>query len=322
MIRTRVTVFTGIVALFVVVTLFFIQREVRHIRMISEHGVWQQTRLADLVDEDTGWLNLAGLFWLEDGTWTIGSAPGNDFVLQEEKLPAMLGSFTRAGDEISFVPRDAASVLVNGKTITDNTILMVDDDGGYGEPTVLSTGPLQWWIISRDSMLGVRLRNQESLNLKNFAGIERFEFDSDWKVEAQFLPFESPRAVEYPTILGTMRIEDAPGVLVFELDGRQFEMVPFERKEGTQLFLVFGDQTNGNTTYEGGRFLYLDMPDERGKTSIDFNRAYNPPCAFSPYSTCPQPLRQNRLPVNVNAGEKVYDNPVYSSPVTSNARVN
>ncbi len=186
---------------------------------------------------------------------------------------------------------------------------MQDDEGGYGDPTILSYGPLQWWVISRDGMLGVRVRNMESAHLANFEGIDRFDFDADWNVTAQFLPFEKPRLFEYPTILGTMREEAAPGVLVFERDGQQYEMIPFERKEGTALFLVFGDISNSSQTYEGGRFLYVDMPDETGKTTIDFNRAYNPPCAFSAYSTCPQPLRQNRLSVVVDAGEKGYKKP-------------
>lgn len=296
---------TGVIALFVVATVFFVQREIQAIKMLSAHEQWQQKRIADLLEKESSWLNLAGLFWMEDGDWTMGASEASDFVLKEGNAPPILGMFSRAGDTISFVPADEADVQVDGQALQEKLVLK-DDDGGYGDPTILTAGQLQWWVISRDGLFGIRVRDMESTHLSNFSGIESFAFNADWQMEAQFLPFEHPREFEYPTILGTMREEAAPGMLVFELDGRQFEMVPFERKGGTQLFLVFGDQTNGINTYDGGRFLYVNMPDETGKTVIDFNRAYNPPCAFSPYSTCPQPLRQNKLSITIDAGEKQY----------------
>ncbi len=300
---------TGAIALVFVAGFYFGQQEMQHQKMLVNQQLWVDSRTADLLKVESSWLNLAGLFWLEDGAWSLGASADNDFVLKEGNAPAYLGDFIRKGDSVSFQIATDVAVLVDSMEAQVSEIAMQDDEGGYGDPTLLSYGPLQWWVISRDGMLGVRVRNMESAHLANFEGIDRFDFDADWNVTAQFLPFEKPRLFEYPTILGTMREEAAPGVLVFERDGQQYEMIPFERKEGTALFLVFGDISNSSQTYEGGRFLYVDIPDETGKTTIDFNRAYNPPCAFSSYSTCPQPLRQNRLPVVVDAGEKRYKKP-------------
>ncbi len=296
---------TGVIALFVVASIFFVQREINKAKMMSAHEQWQEKRISDLLEKESSWLNLAGLFWMEEGEWTIGFAQDNDFVLQEGNAAEQLGTFIREGDQVYFDPPEAAEVMAGDEVVSER-ITLIDDEGGYGDPTVLSYGPLQWWVITRDGLIGVRVRNLESEHHAGFEGIDSFPFNADWQMEAQFLPFDEARKFEYPTILGTMREEAAPGMLVFEIEGRQFEMIPFEREGGSRLFLVFGDQTNGTNTYEGGRFLYVNMPDETGKTIIDFNRAYNPPCAFSPYSTCPQPLRQNRLSFSVDAGELVY----------------
>lgn len=300
---------TGAIALVFVAGFYFGQQEMQYQKMLGNQQLWVESRTADLLKVESSWLNLAGLFWLEEGAWSMGASVDNDFILKEGNAPANLGAFIRDGDAVSFRIAPDAAVLVDSVAVEPAEIAMQDDEGGYGDPTIISHGPLQWWVISRDGKLGVRVRNMESSHLANFEGIDRFDFDAAWNLSAQFLPFDEPRLFEYPTILGTMREEAAPGVLVFEHDGQQFEMIPFERKEGSVLFLVFGDVTNTTQTYEGGRFLYVDMPDETGKTTIDFNRAYNPPCAFSPYSTCPQPLRQNRLSVIVDAGEKRYKKP-------------
>lgn len=296
-------------AVFIVASGFLAQQEIERIRMQAAHAAWQGNRIASLMVEDSSWLNLAGLFWLEDGAWSMGSDGGNALVLREGNAPAVLGTFERNDETIHFTAAQGVDVTIDGETSDGKSVLLKHDAGGEEEATILSYGQLQWWLIARDGMLGVRVRNLDSELYNNFKGIESFAFDADWKIEAQFLPFEAPRTFAYPTVLGTMREEEAPGVLVFTLEGRQYEMVPFERRKGSKLFLVFGDHTNGVDTYDGGRFLYVDLPDATGKTSIDFNRAYNPPCAFSEYSTCPQPLQQNRLSIAVDAGEQRYKQP-------------
>ncbi len=305
-IKKRVKLLAGLIAMIGFAVFFFVQREVQARKELSAQLEWQHTRLEELTDRDAGWLNLAGLFWLDQGRATMGVSSENELVLREVDGPGRMGYFTRKGDSITFTIAGNVPVMVNGEDAVEREVPMKDDEGGEGTPTVLSLGDLQWWVISRDGRLGIRVRDLGSQRLQNFAGIDRYNFNPDWKISAQFLPFEKSHTFEYPTILGTTRAEEAPGVLVFEIDGRQYEMVPFERDEGSRLFLVFGDHTNGKTTYEGGRFLYVDLPDGTGQTVIDFNRAYNPPCAFSPYSTCPQPLRQNRLSLDITAGELMY----------------
>ena len=306
MISKRLRVLSVVIAVFAVASVLFARSEFQKRDAIEAHEEWKKTRIEEMRGEESSWLNLAGLFWLEEGISTFGSGGSNDFVLTEGDAPAQVGRFIREADIIYFEPADGAGVSSENGLATSR-ITMKDDMGSEStDATVLSLGSLKWWIISRDGMLGVRVRNMESPAWKAFEDIERYDFDRDWKIAAQFLPFEEPRPMEYPTVLGTMRTEEAPGVLVFNLHGQQFEMVPFERSEGTRLFLVFGDETNGASTYSGGRFLYVDWPSESGRATIDFNRAYNPPCAFSDYSTCPQPLPQNRLPVEILAGERVY----------------
>ena len=306
MIYRRLRIITGILALLVVAGALFARNELKKLGALEAYREWQQARVDEMEGEETSWLNLAGLFWLENGSYSFGGARENDFVIQGDGIPARIGRFIRDGEAVYFEP-DASAEVMAGSAPLDARVQMQDDMGVESEDaTVLAIGSLRWWIIARDGMLGVRVRDLDQKDWKSFTGIETFDYDHDWRLEAQFLPFEAPREVEYPTILGTTRIEAAPGLLVFQVAGQQFEVIPFERNEGRRLWLVFGDETNGSTTYAGGRFLYIDAPDETGRTVIDFNRAYNPPCAFSDYSTCPQPLRQNQLQIGIAAGEKVY----------------
>lgn len=270
---------------------------------LEEHEEWTQERIQEMKGAETSWLNLAGLFWLEQGQQTFGTGAENDLVIRGDG-PAMLGIFEREGDQVRFVTADAAEVLHEGMPIQS---VEMKDDGGMEKPaTVLSNGALSWWVIKRDGMLGVRVKDYNSSAWKGFESIPLYPYDAKWRIKARFEPFESPRAFTYPTILGTMREETSPGKLVFEYGGERQEMIPFERNEGTRYFLVFGDETNRSTTYNGGRFIYTSLPDAEGYTYIDFNRSYNPPCAFSDFSTCPQPLQENRLPFEVNAGELRY----------------
>ena len=309
MISRRVKITSVILALFVVATTLFARQHLQQSAAVRAHEAWQQARLDEMRGAESTWLNLAGLFWLDEGAYTFGADPAGDLVLKAAGAPARIGRFVREGDDIYFEPEPGVPVASPDGPVTERIRLQSDMGSEETEATVLSLGSLRWWIIARDGMLGVRVRDLESPAWKAFDGIESYPFDRSWQIPAHFLPFDTPREMEYPTVLGTMRREAAPGVLVFQVEGRQFEMIPFERSEGTRLFLVFGDETNGRTTYSGGRFLYIDMPDESGRTVIDFNRAYNPPCAFSDFSTCPQPLPENRLSIEVTAGEKMYRKP-------------
>lgn len=305
--KTRTIAFIiALLALFALIGWFLLPQEHEvSTEVIAEYAAWKEGRLEEMRGEASTWLNLAGLFWLEEGAATFGADPSNDLVLRAVNAAPFIGQFIREGDVVYFEPAAGAGVETAEGLVTGR--LLLNDDGGEDmEATVLMQGSLRWWIILRDGMTGVRVRDIEHPAWKAFERIDTYAYDPDWRIKAEFVPFDEPRTFEYPTILGTTRTEKAPGMLVFEYGGQAYEVIPFERDEATRLFLVLGDETNGNETYAGGRFLYTSLPDASGHTIIDFNRAYNPPCAFSDFSTCPQPLRQNRLPFAVIAGERVY----------------
>lgn len=273
--------------------------------LVEAHRDWQEGRLQEMRDLETSWLPLAGLFWLPEGVSSFGAGPGADLRLSDVEAPAFLGRFIRVGDAVAFEAGPGAAVTLDGAPV-EQVDLQHDAGSDENPATTLAHGDLRWWIIQRDGRLGVRVKDAASPAWRAFTGIPAYAFDTSWRVEARFLPFTSPQPMEYPTILGTTRIENVPGVLQFEIGDQSFELLPFT-STNNRFWIVFGDKTNGESTYEGGRFLYVDAPsDASGATTIDFNRAYNPPCAFTPYSTCPQPLPQNRLPIGVHAGEKTY----------------
>lgn len=304
--KTRTIAFIiAVLALFALIGWFLMPQDRVAPEVMAEYEVWKEGRLEEMRGEETTWLNLAGLFWLGEGAATFGGDPSNEHVLRVDMAPPFLGQFIREGETVYFEPAaDVQIETVDGPV--SGRLLLMDDGGEEMEATVLMHGSLRWWIILRDGMVGVRVRDLESAAWKAFKGFDTYPYNPDWRVKAEFVPFDEPRSFEYPTILGTTRTEKAPGLLVFQHDGQQYEMIPFERYEGTKFYLVLGDETNGAETYDGGRFLYTDLPDASGYTFIDFNRAYNPPCAFSDFSTCPQPLRQNRLPFAITAGERMY----------------
>ena len=282
--------------------------EILNVQKKNEHIAWQFDRSWELRSERTSWLSLAGLFWLDEGNHTIGLSNQNDFYIRDREGPAYLGLFVREQDSVFFEPSESIVIEVKDEPVFGR-ISMKPQMGEEEGATKLQYQNLTWWVIQRDGQLGVRVWDEDSEDRKAFGGIPAFDFDPDWQLEARFVPYKEAQEFSYPTVIGTTRTEKSPGLLVFQYENRQYEMIPFERYEGTRLFLVFGDQTNGTDTYGGGRFVYIDNPDEAGFTMIDFNKAYNPPCAFSDYSTCPQPLAQNRLPIPVNAGEKRYKTP-------------
>ena len=268
----------------------------------ADFSAWQQTRLATLTGEN-GWLNLEGLYWFEPGSYSFGSAETNDLVFPAA-LPDQIGTFVFEGDSIWVTIAPGVNVLHKGEPV--HTLTMRSDT--TGEATVLTYGTYQWYVIDRDHRTGIRLRNLDSEHAKQFPGVETYALDSTWRVDAILEPFDTLRTISVPTILGTVRPNKSPGRLAFSLKDQSLHLTPV-LSEG-KLFLIFADQTTGQYTYGGGRFMYAALPDSTGHTVIDFNRAYNPPCAFSAYSTCPQPPPENRLPISITAGEKMYKKPI------------
>ncbi len=148
------------------------------------------------------------------------------------------------------------------------------------------------------------LRDLEAPLVKEFKGIERFPVDTAWRIEAEFKPYESPKKIFVPNILGDVEDEIISGQLVFSIENKKFTLDPIN--SGNRFFIIFADETNGESTYGAGRFLYTDKPDSTGTVILDFNKAYNPPCAFTKYATCPLPPEENRLGIKITAGEKNY----------------
>jgi hypothetical protein len=175
-------------------------------------------------------------------------------------------------------------------------------DDSSEKPDVMTLNSLAWFIIKRGDRYGIRLRDYTNPMIDSLSVIPCFEIKDQWRITADFKPYGVPEKYMVQTIIGTEEENLVPGELTFRIRGKKFMLYPFKSKDG--FFIVFGDKTNGNETYPAGRFLYTAGPDDQNRVIIDFNKAYNPPCAFTPYATCPLPLRKNILPVAVEAGEK------------------
>ena len=264
---------------------------------------WHAARIARLTAPD-GWLSLAGLEWLHPGANRVGSAPDNDIVLA--KAPARLGTVTWADDgTVSVALGGAADATIDGARESHATLL----DDSHAQPTVVTFGTMNFILIDRDGRKGLRVRDSVAATRTGFAGIERFPVDPGWRIVAEWIPLAPPFPLATMTVIGTIESHPAPGKAVFERDGRRCELYPVLESPGdTQLFLVFADATSGRETYGAARFLYADPPRD-GRIVLDFNRAYNPPCAFTPFATCPLAPPENRIGVRVEAGERAYRGP-------------
>jgi uncharacterized protein len=266
-----------------------------YVRHIEE---WDNQRLQRLKAPD-GWINLAGLHWLNEGENRMGSLPQNDIVLP--RGPANMGNMKLEGNRVIFNPEPGAGVVAEGKPV-EESITIFDEKGNT---VLLKTGSLGMNIIRRGERFGIRLRDYEHPRLEEFQKIDRYPADRNWIVRAAFIETDDEMTIRVPDVLGGISEEQVPGVLEFIIDGETFRLFPTGSRN--RLFIIFADETSGMETYGGGRFIYADGPDRKGYVYIDFNKAYNPPCAISQYTTCPLPPRENILPVKITAGEKVVD---------------
>ena len=262
---------------------------------------WRAERLASLTSA-TGWLSLAGLFWLRQGENAFGRAPSNALVLEHPALAETVGSFVLTDRSVRFVARAGSDVTHDGQPVT--AIDLVSD--AKGSPTVLQCGSLQFFVIERAGSLGVRVRDIENPRRRNFRGLEYFPISPRWIFDARFEPYEPPRHIRIVNILGMEEDAVSPGAVLFTRDGREWRLdTVLESPGDKELFIMFADETSGRETYGAGRFLYIPLP-EGGRAPLDFNKAYNPPCALNDFATCPLPPPQNRLKLRVEAGEKKY----------------
>lgn len=261
---------------------------------------WQAAR-AESLKRPTGWLSLTGLDWLDEGPNTVGSAESSDVRLPE-KAPARVGTLVRSGETVRFVPEPAGNATIGGAPASE--VVMQPDISGNS--TIVEVGSVQLFVIQRADRVGVRVRDRESPALQAFNGLDYFPVDPRWRVEATLVPYDPPKQIMIENIVGIVEPAPSPGALVFTLDGREYRLDPIMEEGSDELFVIFADQTSGRETYPAGRYLYIAAPPPGGTTTLDFNRAYNPPCAFTEFATCPLPPRQNRLPVAIEAGEKNY----------------
>jgi uncharacterized protein (DUF1684 family) len=265
---------------------------------IGEIEEWHNKRIADLKKEN-GFLNLAGLFWLKEGTNTFGSDPSNAIVFPKDKIPAKAGYYIYSDKTVLFVADKHAAIRINDRAV--NKEIIFDDDSASNP--VLAYGSLRWNIIKRGDRMGIRLHDLENPNLKSFTGIHRYPVNPDWKIKARLLQTLPGKTINILDVLGQTQAQRSPGTLSFDIDGKAYTLDVLEGNHD-DYFLIFGDATNGLETYPSGRFIYVPKAGADGTTFIDFNKSYSPPCAFTPYATCPLPPRQNILPVEVRAGEK------------------
>ncbi len=267
---------------------------------VKEIDDWHNKRINRLKADD-GWLNLVGRFWLKQGESTFGSSSDNDIVVGSSKLPEHIGSFLFKDSVVTFKANDGVEVLLNGNPVKE--IILVDDQ--KKEATVLQIGTIKFNLIVRDTLYGIRFRDLNSELVKNFKGVERFPIDESWNIKAKFEDYNPPKEIAVPNILGQISKEKSPGAVVFERDGKTERIDAVDEGDGN-LFLIIADETSGDETYGGGRFMYVKKPDSTRIIILDFNKAYNPPCVFTKYATCPLPPAQNYLKLRIEAGEKMY----------------
>jgi len=270
---------------------------------IQEHEEWHAKRLAVLRAED-GWLTLVGLDFLAEGRHTIGSAPEASFRYPNCAEP-IVGTIEVSGDRVRFWPGStSAGDRAAGKSASDD---LVSDD--KGQPSVIRSGPVSFTLVRRNGRLALRVRDNASVVRTGFAGIPLFGYDAAFVVEAQVLNPEPGASVAITNVRGFTEEQPVAATLAFELGGQARSLVA-TAGPGGRLFVVFADASNGSQTYGGGRFLDIPAPVD-GRTTIDFNRATNPPCSFTAFATCPLPPAANRLPLAVTAGERV---PISADP--------
>ncbi|MYD00823.1 MAG: DUF1684 domain-containing protein [Gammaproteobacteria bacterium] len=265
-------------------------------RSIAE---WRAEREEELKGPD-GWLNLAGLYWLEPGVTRMGAAPDNDIVLSDLPAAPYLGAFVWENGTVEFRADPDAEVFSSGERITQ--LRLVHDE--EGEPTVLTHGSLSWHAIGRLDRMGVRIRDLNHPAVSAFPGIPAYPTNPDWRVQARFEPYAQPEERILTTVVeGLGWKPTAPGVLAFEIGGEPLSLEAYAAGPG--FLLIFADLTTGKTTCPAGRYLYAFAPRRAGgAVTLDFNKAISPPCAFTDFATCPLPQRRNRLPIAIEAGEK------------------
>lgn len=285
-------------ALRFVLPIILLLPQVRQASYEEEIALWRHERQARLKAEGS-WLDVAGLFWLKPGANTVGTDPRSDLVLPKDSAPAVVGRFMLENGEVLFEPHQGVTATLNGAPATRRTLRSDAPD----PPDILRINTLMLYVIQRGNRTGIRLKDANSPARRNFAGLKHFPIRPAFRLKAKYTPYDQPRKIQIANVLGDTSEDVSPGYVEFDLAGKHCRLEPL--LEGDELFFIFKDKTSGRETYPAGRYLYADVP-QSGEVILDFNKAVNPPCAFTPFATCPLPPRQNRLAVAIEAGELRY----------------
>lgn len=259
---------------------------------------WRQSRNERLAS-DNGWMTLVGLEWLNEGENTVGSDPSSSAKIPGG--PADWGTLFLDGDELRFVPAAETDVTVNDEKVVE-AVLVADNQG---TPSVVRSGDLSFYVLFRESY-GLRIKDRKAPALLSFSSVPVYPIQPDWRFDARFIPAEEGQTIEIANVLGHLSPTPVYGYAEFERDGKTYRLLGLGDENSESMWFLFADRTSGKETYGAGRFLYSDGLPENGRVVVDFNKAYNPPCAFNDYSTCPLPPQENRLDLVVTAGEKDY----------------
>ena len=262
---------------------------------VSAVEAWRAERETRLTADD-GWLTVAGLFFLREGENSFGGDPLHDIVLPAG--PPDAGAFVLRDGKVTLRAAPGRTVTVGGEAVTAAPLWPYED-----ERPAATFGPLTLFVHFSGERLAIRMLDRNNAILRDFTGLDWYPVDEAYRVRGRFVPHDEPLEVRIQNILGDVETLTSSGTVRLSIRGAEVEMLPIDA-DG-QLWFIFRDQTSGTETYPAARFLYADAPED-GWTTVDFNKAYNPPCAFNPHTTCPLPPRANRLPVRVEAGERDY----------------
>ena len=270
----------------------------------AEWRAWQARRHESIAGTN-GWATLVGLLWLHEGTNTLGGGTGNDLRLPADRAPKTVGWMIRTGPQVRFVAAPGVTAAVDGKPETE-AALRSDADGAEPEPSLLTVGSLRLFVLQRSERMALRVKDPEAPTRRHFLGLDYFPYDPHWQIEGRLEAAPAGHSLKITDVTGRVKDEPSPGTLVFQVEGQEYRLDALDDDETHDLWVVFRDATAAKTTYGGGRFLHVPKPGADHRVVIDFNYAYSPPCAFTPFATCPLPPRQNWLPLAVRAGEMKY----------------
>lgn len=272
-----------------------VAESVEHSPYHTEIESWRR-RMEQSLRADRSWLTLVGLFWLNEGTNRFGTSLDNEIVLPEESAPAHAGSIAYHAGTATLHAEASAGVAVNGQPAT-TVQLRPDADAA---PDFVTLGALTMLLIQRGERHAIRLWDRRSPARTAFTGRRWYAVREAYRLSASLIAHDPPRSLPVPNILGETEQRPSPGYALFALDGHEYRLDAVT--EGDELFFIFRDQTASDTTYPAGRFLKAAFP-QNGQITLDFNRAYSPPCAFTDFATCPLPPPGNHLPLRIEAGE-------------------